>query len=66
MGSIHAGISVAIRCALAIAVRVMVLAGTLGKTLESTMWIRRQPPGVPNMSVSNSLGDDVIGKDPPV
>lgn len=66
MGSIHAEISVAIRCALAIAVKVMVLAGTLGKTLESTMWTRRQLPGVPNTSVSNSPGDDVMGKDPPV
>ncbi len=56
---------VAMRCALAITVSVMVVAGMLGKTDASSRCTPSRPVGWPRMSVSNLPGCARMGNVPP-
>ncbi len=58
--------AVPIRWALAMTLRVMVVAGSEGNTLASTTCTRVNPCGRPSTSTSNGPGCALIGKVPPV
>ena len=57
--------AVAMRCALAIAVRVIAPPGTDGKQDESTTWILPAPAGRPSVSVWPGAASCRIGAEPP-
>ena len=65
-GVSHAAATAPIRCALAITLNVIVVAGRDGKTLASTTCTRDNPSTLPHTSVSNCWGRSRIGNVPPV
>src|SRR5439155_12369901 len=58
-------LAAAMRCAFAISVSVMFVAGIVGNTLESIRWTRARPIGRPSRSLSRTPGSRRMGKAPP-